>query len=376
MDIRPTLRFNPHFESLPVYNAGMSLNEARKVAGGTELARLASNENPYRCSPKALDALQQGMLTPWRYPESDSATLRDALSEMLNVPTSRIITGNGSESLIAAISRAFLGPDDVVVTTTPGFGLHEIEPLAQGARVIKVPMCEDLEFNVSALEDAIAASPRIVFISSPSNPVGTVLPLEGFRRLLACVGASTLFVFDEAYFEFVDKAYAFDSLAEAQAANVNFVSLRTFSKAYGLAGLRIGYGIASDARIADLMRAALTPFNVNGAAQEAAVASLLDDEWMKRVAAKIAADRDGLANRLKAAGFKVAASQGNFLFLDAGHGSSDVAAALLRRGVVVKPWRENGYEHFIRVSIGMPEENERFFNALIASCEDLSFAPV
>lgn len=359
------LRFNPYFAQLPAYNAGLSLAEARQI-GGVEPARLASNENPYGCSPAAKAALQGRAFEPWRYSESDSWSLRKALSDHLHCGIERIVVSNGSEALIAAISRAFLEPDELVVTVIPSFGLHEIEPLSMGAVVRKVPMRPDLEFDIDALEEALQDGPRIVFLSSPSNPVGTTIDVAGFRRLLAAVRPGTLFVFDEAYVEFQDSASSYDSLLIAAEFDIDFVSLRTFSKAYGLAGLRVGYGIASSPWIADLMRAALTPFNVNAAAQVAAAASLGDEAWLSETTAAILAGRQRLADRLAAAGVRAIPSQGNFLFVDTGEDATEVAAALLSGGVIVKPWREEGYKTYIRVSIGLPEDMDRFLSAFAA----------
>jgi histidinol-phosphate aminotransferase len=274
------------------------------------------------------------------------------------------VLGNGSEALIAAISRAFLEAGQIVITVVPSFGLHEIEPLAMGAEVTKIPMQPDMEFDVEALVTALEAEPRLAFLSSPSNPVGTTLSEAGLRRLLGSVKPGTLFVLDEAYVEFRDGKYAYDSLSILEGSGVNFVSLRTFSKAYGLAGLRIGYGLASNARIAGLMRAALTPFNVNSAAQGAAVASLSDIEWLSETTAAIIATRNRLRLQLETLGLSAVRSEGNFLFIDTGCSATDVAARLLEAGVIVKPWKEKGFESYIRVSIGLPDEMDRFVAAL------------
>jgi histidinol-phosphate aminotransferase len=370
------LRFNKHFEGLPAYNAGMSLNEASRLSGGRQLARLASNENPYKCSPAAIAALQQTTFEPWRYSESDSASLRRALSAKMNVAQECIVTGNGSEALIAAICHAFLEPGDGVVTVVPSFGLHEIEPMAKGAAVTKIPMTAELEFDVEAIEAALDYGPRVVFISSPSNPVGTTLSQSDFARLLQAVRPGSLLVLDEAYIEFQEPAGVFDSLAMAKTSGVDFVTLRTFSKAYGLAGLRIGYGLASSVVIADLMRSALTPFNVNTAAQKAAIASLADQSWMIETTRTIARSRDEFDYALRQRGFVPARSEGNFLFFDTGFDAAEVSNLLLVQGIIVKPWREDGFETFIRVSIGLPSEMDAFLLAFDSVCDASDLRPI
>lgn len=348
--------------ALPAYNAGITPSLARRISQRVDIAALASNENPYGASPAVAVALAAVQTS--RYSDSASELLRAALAERLEFPLGRILCGNGSEELIAALCRAYLEKDDTVVTISPCFGLHEIEPLAAGARVIKVPMTASLDYDVARLEQELAKAPKLVFLSSPSNPVGKALTGAELERLLAALRPETLFVFDEAYFEMIDPGYPDGAKVLARHTDKSWVVLRTFSKAYGLAGLRVGYGITSHAGIARAMRAALTPFNVNAAAQAAAVAALQDQAWMRDATAKLRRDRAVLSDRLAGIGIRVIPSQTNFLFLDLGVEAAPVAKALLLQGVIVKPWTEVGYTRFLRVSIGTPEENERFAQEL------------
>lgn len=355
------LKVNPCVAALPPYNAGMSLTRARALSGRDDLARLASNENPDGCSPAVLAALADGGFEPWRYADPACTALREALADRIGVAAEVIVVGNGSEEMIAAISRAVLVAGTQVVTVVPSFGLHEIEPLAAGASVLKVPMTAAAGFDLTALEAAIAAGPRVVFLSSPWNPVGPALDRPALQRLIAAVPPGTLFVLDEAYFEFSD---APDGIAMLRDSGIAHVVLRTFSKAYGLAGLRVGYAVCSDPELARVIAAAKTPFNVNGAAQRAAIAALADEEWMKASVAGIRAERDRVAAGLAALGLHAAPSQTNFLFFDTGRDSAEVAAALLLEGIIVKPWREKGYENWLRATIGTPAENDRLMAAL------------
>ncbi|PZR94834.1 MAG: histidinol-phosphate transaminase [Stutzerimonas stutzeri] len=360
-----SLVLNPHVAALPPYNAGLTVAVARAVSGRSHIARLASNENPDGCSPAVLEALRSPQFEPWRYADPACTELRTALAEKLAAAPECIVVGNGSEEMIAAIARAALTPDCEVVTVTPSFGLHEIEPLAAGARVVKVPMADDLGFDIAAIAAALAAEPHILFLSSPSNPVGPALDQAQLERLARATSPRTLFVLDEAYFEYADEG-APDARAILSAAGLPHVVLRTFSKAYGLAGLRVGYAVCSDAGLARAVAAAKTPFNVNGAAQIAAMAALQDEAWMKASTARLRTERERVQTELHRLGLRPAPSQTNFLFLDTGADSDAIAAALLREGIIVKPWREAGYRSYLRVTIGHAADNDRLIAGLSA----------
>jgi len=357
------LTFNPHIAALPPYNAGMNVALARALSGRDDIARLASNENPDGCSPAVMEALASSSFEPWRYADPACSALRAALGVRLAVAPERIVVGNGSEEMIAAVSRAMLVPGATVVTVVPSFGLHEIEPLAAGATVVKIPMTAGLGFDLVALEQAIRAGPRIVFLSSPWNPVGPALDRPSLERLVAAVRPGTLLVLDEAYFEFAD-AGGPDGIEVLRGCQTAHVVLRTFLKAYGLAGLRVGYAVCSDLELARVIAAAKTPFNVNAAAQLAAIAALGDDGWMKDSVARIRAERGRVAAALGELGVRPASSQTNFLFFDWGDDSTALSAALLGEGIVVKAWREPGYERYVRATIGTPAENDRLIMAL------------
>ena len=359
------LKMNPHVAALPPYNAGMSMDRARAVSGHTDLARLASNENPDGCSPAVMAVLAGSGFEPWRYADPACTALRAALATHLGVDAGVIVVGNGSEEMIAAISRGVLVAGTQVVTVVPSFGLHEIEPLAAGATVLKVPMTAAADFDLAALEAAISAGPRVGFLSSPWNPVGPALEAAALQRLIAAIRPGTLFVLDEAYFEFADASLP-DGIEALRDSGIAYVVLRTFSKAYGLAGLRVGYALCSDPEIARVVAAAKTPFNVNAAAQLAAVAALQDDAWMKASVAGIRAERDRVAAALTRMGLKAAPSQTNFLFFNTGRDSADMAAALLQDGIIVKPWREAGFETWLRATIGTRADNDRLIASLHA----------
>lgn len=335
--LRDEIPLNPHVAGLPPYNAGMNIAAAQKHSGRQDIAALASNENPDGCSPKVAAALAG--LNPARYCDPACTALRTALSHKLDVPADRIVVGNGSEEMIAAVCRAILRPDAFVATLCPGFGLHEIEALANGARVEKVAMRADLDFDIPAIVAMLARKPAIFFLSSPSNPVGRALDRVGLTRILSAVPPQTLLVLDEAYFEFTDDDTP-DGLAALAKTDLAWVVLRTFSKAYGLAGLRVGYAVTSDLRLARAMTAAKTPFNVNAAAQTAALAALEDEAWMHASVAALKQERQRVSQRVAALGFRVAGSQTNFLFIDVGWDSRAALDHFLSKGIIIKPWKE------------------------------------
>jgi histidinol-phosphate aminotransferase len=360
---KSALSFNPNVAALPIYNAGMNVAVARSVSGRDDIARLGSNENPYGCSPAVMRALSSAAFEPWRYADPACRALRTALSARVGASIDEIVIGNGSEELIAAISRAFLVPGAHALTVVPSFGLHEIEPLATGAVVKKVPMTAALYFDVEALGDALAAAPQVFFLPSPWNPVGPALDRPALERLARAASPSTLFVLDEAYREFAEQSSP-DGIELLRDAGIPHVVLRTFSKAWGLAGLRVGYAVCSDPEIARVVTAAKTPFNVNAAAQIAAVAALEDDAWMRDSVARTIVERERVREALAALGLRVAPSQGNFVFFDCGIESSKLHAELVKEGIIVKAWNEAGYERFVRATIGLPEENDRLIAAL------------
>jgi len=357
------LHTNPFLAALPAYNSGMNIEVAKAATGRSQFARLASNENPHGCSPSVLDALNPEGYEPWRYNDPAAAVLRERLAAHLAVPLDRVVVGNGSEELIAAATRAFVMPGDTFLTVLPSFGRHEIEAIAVGARLSKVAMTADLRFPLDALEAALDEAPAILMLASPWNPVGIALCADELQRLINAVRPGTLFVLDEAYIEFADPSGP-DGVEMLRNSGVDHVVLRTFSKAYGLAGLRVGYGVCSDPEFARLMTGAKTPFDVNSAAQVAAIAALADQPWMRATVATIVAERKRVAVGLRALGLRVAPSQGNFVFFDCGGESSRFALALLHEGVIVKDWREAGYTTFIRATVGSAHDNDQLLAAV------------
>ncbi|WP_198969934.1 histidinol-phosphate transaminase [Xylophilus sp. ASV27] len=358
----------PEVSPLPAYNAGLSSDAVRARYGVAEVARLASNENPFGASPAVGRALAGLASQLNHYPDANSTALRRAIAGRVGAEPGQIVIGNGSEDILQMLCLALLSPGDRVLTQRPGFGLHEIFPRMMNAEVQALALTPALEFDLDAWCEALARGPKIAMIANPSNPVGCLFDAAAFERLLAATPAGTLLVIDEAYVEYARLAPGFpDALAALRRQPRPWIVLRTFSKGWGLAGLRVGYGIASDAALVQLLDRVRTPFNVNHAAQTAALAAWGDEPFMDHAVAQTVQMRAALEAQLHALalpGLRVAPSAANFLFIDLGRPNGPVHEALLARGIIVKPWKEPGFEHFIRVSVGTPDENRRFLCAL------------
>lgn len=358
----------PEVRDLPGYNAGLSSDLVRQRYGVTRVARLASNENPFGPSPDVEKALQELAGSASLYPDANCRALRAAIALRTGTEADRVAIGNGSENLLEVLCQAFLARGDRVVTLLPSFGLHEIYPRMMGARVQMVPVRPDMEFDVEAWCTALTSgqrAPKMVILSNPSNPVGCMLDSHAFRRIVQATPPETLLVIDEAYYEYALTTPGFpDALAELRVQARPWIVLRTFSKAWGLAGLRVGYGIASSPKLVEMLDRVRTPFNVNAAAQRAALAAWADPAHMHKCVLSTVAMRDALSGQLRRMGVKVAPSATNFLFLNVMRPNGPVAEALLERGVIVKPWKESGYENFIRVSIGSADDNALFMSSL------------
>lgn len=367
----------PEVTPLPAYNAGLSSDAVRARYGVTEIARLASNENPYGPSPAVGRALVDLAARAGTYPDANSTALRAAIAERTGARPGEVVIGNGSEDILQMLCQALLSPGDRVLTQRPAFGLHEIYPRMMGAQVELLALTPELGFDVDAWCAALARGPKVVMLANPSNPVGCMFDADDFARLLAAVPGGTLLVVDEAYYEYARLAPGYpDVLAMLRARQVAnegrspWIVLRTFSKAWGLAGLRVGYGIASDEALVQLLDRVRTPFNVNLAAQAAALAAWGDEAFMAQAVARTVQQREVLAAQLRALaasvlpGLRVAPSAANFLFVDLARPNGPVNEALLARGIIVKPWKEPGFETFIRVSVGTDEDNARFVQAL------------
>jgi histidinol-phosphate aminotransferase len=358
----------PEIRTLPAYNSGLSAERVRARYNVAEVAKLGSNENPWGASPRVIAAITEAAQDSALYPDPGSDALRDLLAAKLGVAPDRLAFGNGSEDLISVCAHSFLAPGDEMITILPSFGLHVIYSQAIGAKVRLIPSSNDYSIDISGIIAALTPRTRLVMFSAPSNPLGTTITGDDMDRLLHALGTETLLVFDEAYFEYAAAEDSYPGfLAMLERSGRTWILLRTFSKAYALAGLRVGYGIASDASLIDVIDRARTPFNVNRMAQAGAVAALEETDYVRDCVTRTVAERVRMRNALAQMGYSSSPSVANFLFFDAREDASSLAERLLPYGVIVKPWREPGYREHVRVSIGSPRPNDLFLTALAAA---------
>lgn len=358
-----TLRIPEYIKKLQPYIPGKPLEELERDLGITGAIKLASNENPFGPSRKALLAIRRAMAGIHRYPDGRGYDLKTALSRLLKTGPETIILGNGSNEIIELAIRTFLRPGEEAVMGDPSFLVYNTAVTSGGGVSIRVPL-KNFHYDLESMGRAIGKRTRLVFIASPNNPTGTIVGRKALEELMNRGGRGVIWVLDEAYSEFVsDREYP-DSLGYVGEGR-DILVLRTFSKAYGLAGLRIGYGIARD-EIIGWMERVRQPFNVNSLAQAAARAALSDTAHTKRT---IMNNRKGLAllsSACRALGLEYVPSQANFLLVRVPMGGRRVYDNLLTKGVIVRPMDEYGLRDHIRVTVGLPEENRRFLRALKA----------
>ena len=362
MSISVASRAPAHVHSLSPYQPGKPVSELARETGipEAEIVKLASNENPFGMSPKARAAAAAALEESARYPDGNAFALKAALARKYGVDMAQLVIGNGSNDVLEIATQAFLSPGSSAVFAQYSFAVYPLATIARGARCIQVP-AKNYGHDLDAMLSAIDQTTRIVFIANPNNPTGTFLPGSEIEAFLARVPQDVLVVLDEAYTEFLPVEMRYDAIGWV-ARFPNLLVSRTLCKAYGLAGLRLGYGVAHP-EVADLMNRVRQPFNASTVAQAAGVAALEDQDFVEKVAEN---NRQGMA-QLTAAfaemGLEWIPSFGNFVTVRVGNGA-EVDRSLLSQGVIVRPIGGYGMPSFLRVSIGLPEENARFIAAL------------
>ncbi len=347
---------------LEPYPSGKPLDELKRELGLSEIVRLSANENPLGASPRVLSAIQEFLPRIHFYPDGACQHLRQAIATFYNLPPDHFTFGNGSDELIHLLSMAYLEPGDEVIVAKPSFVRYDASALLSGATLHRVPLTPDYRHDLPAMAQRVNPRTKLLFIANPNNPTGTMVYRDELERLLDTLPAHVLVVLDEAYFEYVDHPDYPNGLDYVRAGR-NVVVLRTFSKAYGLAGLRIGYAVARP-EILDPLERVRGPFNVNAVAQVAAAAALADQEHIQRTREL---NRQGLAffyGLCEELGLRYIPSWANFVMIDLGRESRAVSQALLQRGILVCAGDIFGLPTFIRVNTGTPEQNARFADAL------------
>ncbi|MBQ3553212.1 MAG: histidinol-phosphate transaminase [Clostridia bacterium] len=350
-------------QNIAPYPAGKPIDEVKRELGLDRVVKLASNENPFGCSQKAKEAMMKAVEESFLYPDGYSYELRMALSGHHNIAPEQLVFGTGSDGLIELICKAFLKEGDESVLPAPSFSLYESNVRAAGAVPVIVPCDLDFRMNLSAMAEAVTERTRVLWLCNPNNPTGLMYDACAQAKLLARVPDDVLIVLDEAYYEFAcqEKDYP-DSLKEL-AKRDNIIILRTFSKVHGLAGLRVGYGMAHPDIIAELERVR-APFNVNLVAQKGAVSALEDKDFVRYTVEENKMNRELLCRGFQKLGLSYLESATNFIAVNIEKDSKKAFEALLKKGYIVKGGHALSMPGYLRVSVGTKEECEGFLTAL------------
>jgi histidinol-phosphate aminotransferase len=355
----------PNVERLVPYVPGKPLEELERELGITNAIKLASNENPVGPSPRAIEAAAQALRDGNRYP--DGYKLRAALAEHHRVGLDEVVLGNGSNELIDLVCRAFAVPGSHAVYPDPSFVCYRSSTIATAMEASEVALVDHVAYDVEALIAALLPDTRLFFLANPNNPTGAYVGRADLERILRALPERTIAVLDEAYVEFPD-ASDFVSALELRTLHENTIVLRTFSKAYGLAAFRVGYGIAP-AHLISYIERVRAPFNVSSPSLAAARAALADQEHVRRYVELNRGERARVSSELAALGFKVAPSQANFVLVDVAGPGRETYDRLLRKGVIVRPMPPP-IASWLRITIGLPAENDRLLAAMRSIVEE------
>jgi len=348
-------------QQLIPYKAGKPIEELERELGLTQIIKLASNENPLGSGKKALAAIQGTLSTLALYPDGSGFSLKKVLAEKYGVDENQITLGNGSNELLELVARAFLTPEFEAVFSQHAFAVYPIVTQAIGAKSVVVPAL-NYGHDLEAMLKTVTEKTRLVFIANPNNPTGTLLSQSSLDTFIGALPDTCVCVLDEAYFEFVNRVETVNSIDWLKKFP-NLLITRTFSKAYGLAGLRIGYGFSSP-EMADILNRVRQPFNNNTLALVAAEAALGDDEHLQQTIAVNEQGMQQLTAGFKQLGLEWIPSAGNFVLVDLKRAGQPIYEALLRKGVIVRPVGNYELPNHLRISIGTAAENQQFLEAL------------
>ncbi|MDQ3622890.1 MAG: histidinol-phosphate transaminase [Verrucomicrobiota bacterium] len=353
---------HPWLRDLVSYEPGKPIEDVARELGlqPHEIVKLASNENPLGPSPKALVAMRSALERAHFYPDGGGYYLREGIAHKCGLARENVILGCGSNEVIELIGKAFLRPGDDIITARHAFVVYKLMATLFGARTLEAPD-PDFRHDLDGMLAMITPKTKEIFIANPNNPTGTLVSQEEIDRFMERVPARIVVVFDEAYYEFLPNPP--DTLKYVREGR-NVVVLRTFSKIQGLANLRIGYGLAK-AELIDVLQKTRQPFNANGIGQAGALAGLLDEEHQRKTRELTIAGREVLQNEFARLGLQFVPSHANFVLVKVGDGQA-VFQALLKTGVIVRDMNAYGLPEWIRVSVGLPAQNERFLAGLRA----------
>lgn len=354
-------QIQPQIQSIKPYIPGKPVSDLQRELGLTHITKLASNENPLGASEKALAAMELAFKDVGRYPDGNGFYLRSALAEFNQVALNQVAIGNGSNELLELVGRVFAGVDDEIIFSQYGFAVYPITAQIVGATAVEVP-AKDFGHDLAAMAAAVTERTKVIYVANPNNPTGTCFGRADWEAFIQRIPSDVIVVLDEAYLEYVDQSdypCGLDYLRDYP----NLILSRTFSKAYGLASLRVGYMLASEEIISYINRLR-APFNVNHFAQVAAVAALADQQFVQQ---SVELNRQGMKQMIEGLNhynLDFIPSQGNFVCVKFGAQSLEINQRLLQQGVIVRPVANYGLTDFLRVSIGTQAENQHFIDAL------------
>ena len=363
----------PNIKDITPYPPGKPLEELEREYGLTGSIKLASNENPWGPSPKAIEAIALSLSGLHRYPDGSSYYLTEALAGWLGVDPEEIVLGNGSNEVIEFLVKAFVQQGDEVITSHPSFLMYQKFVQVRGGANTVVPL-RDMKHDLSAITAAVTEKTRLIFMDNPNNPCGTLISRDSFHRFLSGLPEDIVVVLDEAYVDFVAPGKRIDVLSYIRKPDTipAVVSLRTFSKAFGLAGLRVGFGLMHR-EVASLLHRVRQPFNINLLAQVGALAALADTDHYNRTITETAGGREWLSRKVKELGCRPYPSHTNFFLIDVRGDATGLYEAMLRKGVIVRSMQAYGFPEFIRITVGTSEENQRFVTSLEECLRDLGY---
>jgi histidinol-phosphate aminotransferase len=349
-------------QQMTPYSPGKPIWEVQSELGLQVVIKLASNENPLGPSPKAIEAISNALPELHRYPDADASLLKQAIAVAYGLETKQLIVTNGGDELITLVSEAFLDVGDEVVVPEPSFSEYKFGALLMGAIIKSVQLRNDFSYDVEAILAAVTNHTKIVYLCSPNNPTGTFLSKSELQQILDSLPKRVLVVLDAAYSHYVSASEYTDGM-EFIRAGYPLLVLQTFSKIYGLAGIRVGFGAAPNGIIQSIIRVK-EPFNVNALAQAASIAAIGDSEHVKQSRTLVMQERQRLYEALQQLGLSYTESMSNFVLVELGPEAKSLYERLMAQGIIVRYGLIWGLPRHVRVSLGLPEENDRFIQVL------------
>lgn len=350
-----------YIKDLKVYKAGKPIEELAREKGLSKIVKLASNENPLGAPPQVIEKIKSALERLQFYPDMNSFDLKEKLAQKFQLNHDNIILGNGSEGIISYIMRSFVGPGSKIVTSQSTFIGFEILSRSVGAELIQTPLTEDKKFDVKAIVEAVDESTRVIYIANPNNPTGTYITTNEFEYLIENVPSTTLIILDEAYFEFAKGEPDYPDTMKYRKDNI--LTLRTFSKSYGMAGLRLGYGFGHHDLINNLHKVKL-PFEPSLLAQAAGVVALDCDDHLEQTLENNSRNYKKIFEFLNQNHYEPIASKTNFVTFKADGFSDQLNEYLLNNGVIIRDLKQNGMPNYLRVSIGLDDECDYFIEKM------------